>query len=117
MADPILPDGSSFFVGTLPLPSDHWIYSGGTGTALNTPPIPYPLGTGPFRNQVAEKIREAAKYAIRASTMNGKDPDFDPDAMVQNMIVGLIGYWTPTGYGDESWMNPPDHNTQRETKS
>jgi len=25
--------------------------------------------------------------------MNGKLKDFDPDAMVQNMIIGLFGAW------------------------
>jgi hypothetical protein len=37
-------------------------------------------------------VVEAAKYAIKAATDNGKDVDFDPDALIQNLLVGLFGY-------------------------
>lgn len=90
-----LPDGSGFFVMSLPLPKDHWLYE----EKVNIPPMPFKIGTEPpgDRLRLSRKIAEAAKFAIRASTMNGKEMDFDPDAMVQNMIVGLLGYSTPTG--------------------
>ena len=88
-----LPDGSAFFVGSLPLPRRHWIYAKGH----NEPPMPMRVGFGPKRNELMEQVRAAAKYAIRASTMNGKEMDFDPDAMVHNMIIGLLGYWTHDG--------------------
>ena len=88
-----LPDGSGAFVASLPLPKDHWLYSEG----INDPPAPMRIGVGPGRSELATQIRAAARYAIRASTMNGKETDFDPDAMVQNMIVGLLGYWTKDG--------------------
>jgi len=88
-----LPDGSAFFVAAYPLPKTHWIYAEGH----NEPPMPMRIGVGSKRNELADQIRAAARYAIRASTMNGKEMDFDPDAMVQNMVVGLLGYWTDTG--------------------
>lgn len=90
-----LPDGSAAFVASLPLPKTHWIYAEGR----NEPPMPFGIGTSGnmTRKEFADKIREAARYAIRASTMNGKETDFDPDAMVQNMIVGMLGRWTEDG--------------------
>lgn len=49
------------------------------------------------REEFEERIRAAARYACRASTMNGKEIDFDPNAMVQNFVTGMLGYWTPNG--------------------
>lgn len=91
----ILPDGSAAFVAAWPLPKTHWIYAEGD----NVPPMPMRTGTSRARERtvMAAHIKDAARYAIRASTMNGKETDFDPDAMVQNMIVGLLGYWTENG--------------------
>jgi hypothetical protein len=39
-------------------------------------------------------------------TRCGKETDFDPDALVQCMIVGMLGYHTPDGIGSED--NPDD---------
>lgn len=89
----MLPDGSGYATASFPLPKDHWL----TQEHENVPPMPWKVGEGPSRNEKAEEIRAAARYAIRASTMNGAENDFDPDAMVQNMIVGLLGYWTHDG--------------------
>lgn len=71
--------------------------------------MPFQLGTrnAGLREVVSNKIREAAKYAIRAATMNGKEPDFDPDAMVQNFVIGMLGYHTETGLSSDAWANPP----------
>ena|SRR3990167_5072924 len=94
-----LPDGSGFAVMSMPLPKDHWL----TKEGYNEPPMPFRIGEdgsvvlNRTRQMWADDIREAAKYAIRASTMNGKIDDFDPDAMVQNMVVGMIGYFTKDG--------------------
>lgn len=87
------PDGSGFCVMSMPLPADHWL----TAEGDNEPPAPMRIGTGQRRLELAEQIRAAARYAVRASTMNGKEMDFGPDAMVQNMVVGLLGYWTSDG--------------------
>lgn len=101
---PILPDGSSFAMASFPLPKDHWLYKEG----FNEPPMPFRIGTtSRFREELATQITAAARYAVRASTMNGKIEDFDPDAMVQNFIVGMLGYWTPDGTNDTSDLKGP----------
>ena len=106
-----LPDGSGFATVSYPLPKDHWL----TAEGHNVPPMPFRMGTDdPRRREWADKIRLAAKHAIRASTMNGADNDFDPDAMVQNMVVGMLGYWTPDALSywegkEEKWSNPQPH--------
>ena len=101
-----LPDGSAFGTMSLPLPKDHWLYQDGHW-AYHTPPMTLRMGTDHHQHSaMCETIREAAIYAVRAATMNGKEMDFDPDALVQNMIVGLLGYHTPDGLGSEDWENP-----------
>ena len=80
-----LPDGSRA--------KDHWIYSPG----YNDPPMPFRTGTdNPIRPIFVEKIRQAARFAIRASTANGTQ-GYDPDAMVQQMVIGMLGYFTTDG--------------------
>lgn len=92
----------AFGTASLSLPKDHWVYQSNM-----RPPMPLRMGAGPAREAMNEKVREAAKYAIRASTMNGKEDDFDPDAMVQNFIVGLLGYHTKDGLdSDDARYNP-----------
>ncbi len=86
-----LPDGSGAFVASFPLPKTHWIFVEGR----SEPPMPFMIDSWK-RNQYADQIKAAARHAIRASTMNGREMDFDPDAMVQNMIVALIGPWPAT---------------------
>ncbi len=89
-----LSDGSGYAVISYSLPKTHWLMADGP----TEPPMPLRMGTdNPEREKMANDIWVAAKYAIRASTMNGKAIDFDPDAMCQNFVVGLIGYWTPDG--------------------
>ena len=89
-----LPDGSGVALGSLPLPDDHWLYEEG----VDEPPMPFRMGTSdPRRKEWEKKIRAAARYAVRAATMNGRESDFDPDALVQNMIIGMLGYHTPDG--------------------
>lgn len=98
-----LPDGSAFFTASFPLPKDHWLYAPG----YNVPPMGHRLGVdSSHRKEWQEKVIAAARYAVRASTMNGKITDFDPDAMVQNMVIGLLGYYTPDGLGHEPGMDP-----------
>lgn len=100
----LLPDGSGFATASFPLPKDHWLYR---ETEFDAPPMPMRMGTDdPRRKQFNEMVREAAKYAVRAATMRGKEQDFDPDALVQNMVVGLLGYHTQDGLSSESWANP-----------
>jgi hypothetical protein len=99
MSDPdtspihVLPDGSAFMTGSFPLPQDHWLYQENTD-----PPISLGQASGADRLELADKIRAAGRYAIRGATMSGKITDFDPDALLQNLIVGLIGYWGTLDY-------------------
>ena len=96
-----LPDGSGFLLASMELPKDHWLYEPG----FNTPPMPLRMARGPEREEMVKHVWAAGKYAVRAATMNGAEDDFDPDAMVQNFVVGLLGYFTETGAG-EAGDNP-----------
>lgn len=92
-----LPDGSGFFTASLPLPADHWIYKaneyGGAGEPEFVDLTKYNLNEA--QQQMLETdLREAVKYAVRASTMCGKAMDFDPDAILQNFRVAVFGYYS-----------------------
>ena len=98
-----LPDGSGFATMTLPLPENHWLYD----ERHDAPPMPFRMGLNdPRRQTLNEMVRGAAQWAIRASTMNGKEMDFDPDAMVKNLVVAMLGYHTQDGLSGESWSDP-----------
>lgn len=94
----ILPDDSGFATASFPLRKDHWIYTTNENGYCGEPPAPMRMGEGPERTKMANMLREAGMYAVRASTMCGREEDFDPDAMLQNFIVGMLGYWTEDGY-------------------
>jgi hypothetical protein len=99
----VLPDGSGCATMSMPLPNGHWLKEEG----YNIPPMGLRMGIAhPDHAAMVERVRAAARYAIRASTMNGQVEDFDPDAMVQNMVVGLLGYWTTDGGSSETWDMP-----------
>lgn len=114
------PDGSGFATMSMPLPPDHW--STKDPEVFGVPPMPIRMGADErltlrigesrvinalSKPEVADIIREVGKYAYRASTMNGKEPDLDPDALLQNLVVGFLGYWTDTGLSSDEWANPP----------
>lgn len=100
----VLPDSSGFMTASFPLPEAHWLYAEG----FNVPPMPLRMGTDdPRREAMRARVIEAARYAVRASTMNGERPDFDPDAMVLNFVVAMLGYHTPDGLSSDDWANPP----------
>jgi len=117
-----LPDGSGFATLSMPLPTNHWSLAAGE----NVPSMPFRMATDEHvviavfpnagwpnrsvrltRDEFAETIREAGRYAYRASTLNGTEPDLDPDALLQNLVVGLLGYWTATGLSADPNFNPP----------
>ncbi len=104
MSDAVkMPDGSGFFIGSMPLPKDHWSMVDGE----NIPPMPMRItGRDPRYRSFKDAVRAAARYAVRTSTMNGREMDFDPDALCQNMVVGLLGYNTESGLSGESFGNP-----------
>ena len=116
----VLPDGSAFAVFSMPLPDSHWIYGDKRyedGDGFEPPPMPFRMGTdNPQRAEMAEMVRIAARYAVRAATMKGAEPDFDPDALVQNMVVAFLGYFTPDGLSEDSWANPPDFNNEAKSE-
>lgn len=126
-----LPDGSGFAVMSIPLPKNHWAIQ--QTEEYETPPMVFRMGSrdrfscgverstdtrNPLdagimhgmtmtREGFANVIREAGKYAYRASTMQGKEPDLDPDALLQNLVVAFLGYWTANGLSSDDWANPP----------
>lgn len=121
----LLPDGSGFATMSFPLRKDHWIYRPDSGEDYDSPPMPFRMGseetcywgksadgrsaaefTGD-RQAFADKIREAGRYAVRGATMCGKEMDFDPDALLQNLVTGMLGYWTEDGLSSDDWANPP----------
>lgn len=128
----LLPDGSGFATMSMPLRKDHWIYQGDRVESygvFNTPPMPFRMGSEdqaslliqrkgserPFacdppirmrKQDFAEKIKAAGRYAVRCATINGKEMDFDPDALIQNLLVGMLGYWTDDGLSSDEWENP-----------
>lgn len=89
----VLPDGSGFATASWPLPKTHWIYAEGRDET----PMPFRIGLGDERTRLAQRIKDAAQVAIRRTTMNGQQMDFDPDALVQNLVVCMLGYWTSDG--------------------
>ncbi len=116
----ILPDGSACFTASFPLPKTHWLY---TKDAYGmTPPPPMGLRCGSrsglseqmsktfevldskkidtedlYRRVLSRHVANAVRYGIKVATNNGKEKDFDPDAIVQGVLVGLFGYHTTTG--------------------
>jgi hypothetical protein len=109
----VLPDGSAFAVVSFPLPKTHWIYQKGADGFSTPPPMPFRVGVNQSvavsltREEFAQRIWDAAKYAIKGATMHGAETDFDPDALCQNLVVGMLGYWTADGLSGDAWANPP----------
>lgn len=107
-----LPDGSGFATMSMPLSKTHWIYQKGTDGFSQPPPMPFRVGVGQqidvamTREEFSRRIWDAAKYAVRGATMHGAEMDFDPDALCQNMVVGMLGYWTADGLSGDAWANP-----------
>lgn len=79
----VLPDGSAFSIGSLPLPEDHWLYAEKEGSSRAPAPV--------VSNDIRPEVLQAARWAIRAATMNGKISDFDPDALAMNVAYALCG--------------------------
>jgi len=106
----VLPDGSAFFTASMPLPDDHWIYDSDPGY----PPMCMKMGTSdPERKRYRDMLVLAGRYAVRSATLSGKEMDFDPDALIQNLIVGFLGYFTEDGLsGMEDWTNPPEYRKE-----
>lgn len=103
----VLPDGTGGMTASFPLPDDHWL----TQPGYEPPPMPFRMGTDdPRRALWAQRIREAGRYAVRATTTRGTIDDFDPDAWIQNLVVALLGYHTPDGLAHDSDVPEFDPN-------
>ena len=93
------PDGSGCATMSFPLPKDHWLYKE-EEMGYEEPPMPFRRGVDePDRPEWVEKLTQAARWAIKHSTANGKIDDFDPDAMVTNFLIACVGFWTEDGRG------------------
>ena len=104
----VLPDGSGFACVSMPLPKDHWLLR--DPDCFNVPPMPFRMGKShPCRKSLEQALRDAGKYACRCATMNGKEMDFDPDALLQNLIVGFFGYHTESGLSSDGFSNPNEY--------
>jgi hypothetical protein len=99
-----LPDGTGVAMASFPLPEGHWYKAKGH----NVPPMPFRCGEDDvaLRAELEEACRAAARFAVRAATMNGRGRDFDPDALVQNFVVGMLGYHTADGLLSDGFCNP-----------
>lgn len=115
-----LPDGSGAATASFGLPDSHWLYRKGA----NVPPMPLRMGTNQkyemklvggegcemtldySRQNLANSLKRAGRYAIRCATMNGTEPNFDPDALLLELVVGLLGYKTSDGYSPDAYQNP-----------
>ena len=71
------------------MPPDHWVMRAGD----NIRPVPiFTVGTpGTNRQAVRAALVDAARFAIRGATANGTILDFDPNAMVANFLLAVIG--------------------------
>lgn len=98
-----LPDGSGCFVDSFPLPKDHWLYK-----EVGEPPMPLQMGMSPERREHEQLLRAAAEYAVRSATRSGTISDFDPDALVQALLVGVFGYCTVDGTRDGELAGAPE---------
>ena len=85
-----LPDGSAFAIASFPLPDSHWLYAPREYAEGADVPKELPR---PILNHTEhrEAVVAAIRYAVRGATMCGKEPDFDPDALVQNAVYALCG--------------------------
>lgn len=108
----VLPDGSGFAGVTMPLPENHWLLK--NPDDYNIPPMPFRMGVNhPCRKGFQKALMDAGKYAVRCATMNGKIIDFDPDALLQCLIVGFLGYSTETGLSKDISDNPKEYEEDK----
>jgi hypothetical protein len=86
----VLPDGSAFAVVSFPLPPDHWSRIPGE----NVPPVVLSTARhldASTRQWWRDRITDAARYAYRCASFNGRVGDIDPDALIMQLVVGFIG--------------------------
>lgn len=95
-----LPDGTGFATLSTPLREDHWLYETDALAPGYSGPSPMPMAGNchdPLRLILQDHLQVAARYGVRSATSCGREDDFDPDALVRNVEIGLFGY-----YGENS---------------
>lgn len=112
----VLPDGSAFGVMSFPLSRGHWLYADRAyeDGADQPKELPAPILNHGSRDTVVA----AARYAVRGATNCGKEPDFDPDALVQNVVYALCGPYgrvepIPVGPADVEIASAIDDDSER----
>jgi hypothetical protein len=75
-------DNHGYATISYPLPKNHWIYQ-------KNPVDPPDRIYSPITNELRHDIIESAKWAIRAATDSGRIEDFDPDAILQNILFAF----------------------------
>jgi ribosomal protein L22 len=70
---------------SMPLPKDHWLYQ----ETQDDPTSPF--ASAIFNMDTAEQVKQVLRHAIKSATCNGRIVDFDPDALVINLMNGLFG--------------------------
>lgn len=93
-----LPDGSGFATMSFPLREDHWLYE--LDEHGHSPRPPYHLlapAQSKARQYLEPLMMDAVKYGVKCATMNGREDDFDPDALVGQARNGMFGLHTDTG--------------------
>jgi hypothetical protein len=74
------------------LDDGHWLTQPGD----NVLPAPVLKPTSDKkRAELATAIREAGQYALRTVSENGRVATFDPDALLQNLVLALMGQTAP----------------------
>lgn len=83
-----LPDGSGVFIGSFPLPKDHWL----TRADEEEFNGPYYEGVPAMAADIMwRNIRDCVERGLRSATAKGTVADFDPDALLQNIRLNLFG--------------------------
>ena len=91
-----LPDGTGFATLSTPLREDHWLYETDALAPGYSGPSPMPMAGNchdPLRLILQDHLQVAARYGVRSATSCGREDDFDPDALVRNVEIGLFGYY------------------------
>ncbi len=73
------------------LPPSHWIYAAVEPVAADATPGAVDEIDEEVRGKFVDDLRTAARNAIRKSTSFGKDMDFDPDALIIELVSELCG--------------------------
>lgn len=79
------------------LPGNHWLFDRDEDGEIGPPPMGHKLGTeNPAYHRWVGRVEEAGRWAFKATVKSSTDP-VDPDALIANLVIGLLGFPTPTG--------------------